>query len=464
MHPTHINALRASARVCAYENISHLEHKLIPAAFGGQIAEPPRLPFRLGNTILSYPAMIDKSSNWQKSLYAIFVAETIAIAGFSVSMPLLPFFIQEMGVRDPTSVKLWVGACNTAGSITLAIAAPIWGKIADSYGRRIMLLRAMFGGSILLGLTGLVTHPWQLLLLRTLQGTVTGTVAAANVLAASITPEDRKGYGLGLVQTAIFVGSAVGPMIGGIVLDISGPRVAFFVTAVCLMIGGVVVYRYVEEDFTKRPATRSFWRTVIPNFGVVAQSRTLVILLIVVCTTYISGSVIFPILPLFIQTITREPQTVGLVTGLIFGLGALSAALSSAALGRFSYQIGYRRLLLVCLVGATALYIPQALVTNPWQLLFLRIIGGAFLGGTMPSVNALIADRADKDRQGEIYGLSSSVGSGGMALGPVVGASVSIVWGYRGVFIVTALILLGTAAVLIFARSTKKKSGGGHET
>ncbi len=409
-----------------------------------------------------------KKENWQKSLYAIFVAETIAIAGFSVSMPLLPFFIQELGVTDPTGIKLWVGACNTAGSITLAIAAPIWGKIADSHGRRLMLLRAMFGGSIVLCLTSFVSHPWQLLVLRTLQGTVTGTFAAANVLAASITPEDRRGYGLGLVQTAIFVGAAGGPMIGGFVADLSGPRAAFFVTSVCLLIGGFVIYRYVEEDFTKRPVTRAFWRTISPNFTVVARSRTLVILLFVVGTTYISGSSIYPILPLFIQTITGDASMVGLTTGLIFGLGALAAAASSATFGNFSYRIGYRRALLICIIGAAALYIPQAFVITPWQLLVLRIIGGVFLGGTMPAVNALIADRTEKGRQGEIYGLSSSVGASGMALGPMVGASVSIIWGYRGVFIATSLILLITAVVFGGSkgfrapRSTKTDSNGGY--
>jgi DHA1 family multidrug resistance protein-like MFS transporter len=400
----------------------------------------------------------DKAS-WQKSLYAIFIAETIAIAGFSVSMPLLPFFIQDLGVTDNTKINLWVGLCNASGSLSLALIAPVWGKIADSYGRRLMLLRAMFGGSVGLFLIGLVNQPWQLLVLRTLQGTVTGTVAAANVLAASITPEDKRGYGLGLVQTSIFVGGAAGPMLGGIVADFWGIRAAFFVTSFCLMIGGVVIYRFVEEDFVKRPVTRTFWRTIIPNFSAVTQSRTLIVLLFVVGTVYISGSVISPILPLFIQSLTEDASTVGLTTGLIFGLGALSAAIASAALGGISYRIGYRRVLLICIVGATALYIPQAFVTAPWQLLVLRVIGGLFLGGTMPSANALIANRTEKSRQGEIYGLSSSVGSGGMALGPIVGASVSIVWGYRAVFIVTAFILLVTAAVLVLARGTKKHAG-----
>ena len=160
----------------------------------------------------------------------------------------------------------------------------------------------------------------------------------------------------------------------------------------------------------------------------------------------------------------------GLTTGLIFGLGALAAAVASATSGNFSYRFGYRRVLLICIVGAAALYIPQAFVINPWQLLVLRLIGGVFLGGTMPAVNALIADRTQKGRQGEIYGLSSSVAAGGMALGPMVGASVSVIWGYRGVFIATALILLITAVVFGGSsgfrqtRSTITNSNGGQNS
>ena len=389
--------------------------------------------------------------SWRKTLFAIFVAELLAIAGFSVSMPLIPFYLQELGIDDADSLKVWVGAINALGALALAGMAPIWGRLADHYGRRIMLLRAMFGGGLFLGLMGLVSHPWQMLVLRTVQGALTGTVTAATVMVASITPKEKIGYGLGVMQTAIFAGSSFGPLVGGVVADYFGIRAAFFVTALLLFAAGFILVKFTEERFTPQKPTGSFLKIILPDFRVVLHNRILILLFFIVFTVYVSYSIIGPILPLYIQTLTPDADRVGMVTGLIFGLGALSAALSSALLGRISYRIGYRTVLLICIIGAMLLYIPQAFVTKPWQLLLLRIIIGVFIGGTMPSANSLIATRAERQQQGQVYGLSSSVSSSGMALGPVIAAAVSIVWGYPAVFLTTSCVLaIVVVVVLVF--------------
>ena len=392
-------------------------------------------------------------TRWQKNLYSIFIAELLAIAGFGVSNPIIPFFIQDLGITDENEVKLWVGLCNAVPAMSLAVFAPIWGKIADSYGRRIMLLRAMYGGAVIMALTGLVSHPWQFLVIRILQGTVTGSVSAATVLVASLSPKEKMGYSLGLVQTAIYVGAAAGPMIGGTVSDMLGYRPTFFITSFLLVIAGLIVQRFVREDFSRLPFTRSFWRNIVPDLGLVSHSGTLIALLFVIGSVQIAGSVIAPILPLYVQSMTPDSNLVGSITGLIFGVGALTAAVSAAAIGRISYRFGYWRTLIICVFGAMLLIVPQAFVGNPWQLLSLRFIGGVFIGGTMPSVNALIAVQTDKAHQGEVYGMSSSISAMGMAIGPIMGALVSMLWGYSAAFLATAVVLLLTAVMLLATRS-----------
>lgn len=386
---------------------------------------------------------------WQRYLYAIFAAELLAITGFSVSMPLIPFYLQELGLHESTNLKVWVGAVNALGSLALAGMAPIWGRLADQYGRRIMLLRAMFGGAVFLGLMGLVNRPWQLLVLRTLQGAVTGTVTAANVMVASITPRKRIGYGLGVVQTAIFAGSSLGPLVGGIIADYLGYRLAFMVTSLFLAAGGLILLKFTEEQFVPKPREGPFWKTLLPDFGVAVRNKTLIVVFLIVFTVYMSYSVIGPILPLYIQGISADPERIGLITGLTFGLGALSAALSSATLGRISYRIGYRKVLLACIIGSMMLYIPQAFVTAPWQLFILRVAIGVFIGGTMPAANSIIATSTDESAQGQVYGLSSSVSAGGMALGPVLAATVSVLWGYPAVFLATSALLAVLSLVII---------------
>jgi DHA1 family multidrug resistance protein-like MFS transporter len=156
-------------------------------------------------------------------------------------------------------------------------------------------------------------------------------------------------------------------------------------------------------------------------------------------------SVVVPILPLFIQHLTPNAQLVGTVTGTILASSSIAAALAAAGLGRISWRLGYERTLHMALGGACLLAIPQAFVTSPWQLLALRTVGALFLGGTLPTINALIAARVDRERQGTVFGLSSAINSAGYATGSMVGASMAAAFGYPSVFWVTAGALALTA-------------------
>jgi DHA1 family multidrug resistance protein-like MFS transporter len=383
---------------------------------------------------------------WKRGFYAVCAAEILAVAGFNTSIPILPFYIQDLGVTETAAVNLWVGACSTVVAISLAIFAPIWGRLADSYGKRAMLLRAMLGGTVVMGLMGVVNAPWQLLVLRGLQGALTGTVAAATVLVATMSPPEQAGWSLGLLTTAVYFGSSVGPAIGGVISDLLGHRMNFFATAGMLFAAALIIWKYVPRDLPSAPHTGPFWRRVIPDFSALAKSSSLAALLAVSAVIQVATSIVSPILPLFIQSLTPKASLVASTTGLILGLSALSAALAAALLGRASGRVGYERMLHLCLAGAFITTVPQAFVRTPLQLLVLRVIGGAFLGGTMPAVNALIAVRADRNRQGTIYGLSSSMNAAGAAVGPMLGASLAAGIGYPSAFFAMAAALLGTFA------------------
>jgi DHA1 family multidrug resistance protein-like MFS transporter len=241
------------------------------------------------------------------------------------------------------------------------------------------------------------------------------------------------------------VGTSVGPAIGGIISDLFGRRITFFATAGMLLAAALIVLRFVREEKMPRPPAGQFWAHMVPDFSPLARSRPLLVILLVSGTVQVATSVVSPILPLFIQSLTPKATMVATMTGLILGLSALSAALAAAGLGRVSTRIGYERTLHLCLWGGFLLFVPQAFVRTPLQLLLLRVLGGAFLGGTAPAINSLIAVRADRNRQGTVYGLSSSINSAGAAVGPMIGASIAAALGYASAFFATAAILLVTA-------------------
>ena len=127
------------------------------------------------------------------------------------------------------SLDVWVGACATAPVIAMFVFSPLWGQLADSYGKRAMLLRALIGGVVVIGLMAVVNRPWQLLVLRGLQGALTGTITAATVLVATMA--EKLGYTLGLLQTGHLRRLVAGSVLGGLLSDLLGYRITFLITA-----------------------------------------------------------------------------------------------------------------------------------------------------------------------------------------------------------------------------------------
>jgi DHA1 family multidrug resistance protein-like MFS transporter len=278
-------------------------------------------------------------------------------------------------------------------------------------------------------------------------------LAAATVLVASISPTEEMGYTLGLLQTGIYAGASLGPALGGFLSDLLGFRANFFITAGFLVAAALIVIRLVGPESPVRAAAGAFtWRRLLPDFSPLAGSSGLLALLLISGALQAANSTISPILPLFIQSISPEATRVGSTTGLILGLSALAAALAAIGLGRVSYRIGYERTLAFCLAGAFLIFLPQGFVRTPLQLLVLRMIGGAMIGGSEPSVNAMIAMRAPKSRQGAVFGLTSAMNNVGAAVGPMIGATVSAAFGYSSAFFTAAAVLLASA---IAARSLR---------
>lgn len=396
---------------------------------------------------------------WKKSFNALWIAELFAIAGFSTSNPIIPLYLNELGVHDPVALNWWTGAINGISSLALAIFAPMWGALADSYGRKLMLLRAMIGGAIIMGLLALTTSPWQVLLLKTLQGCVTGTVAAATVLTAALVPAAEAGYRLGLIQMAVFVGNSLGPMFGGIITDIAGSRVNFLATSVLLAVAAFIVAKNVTEEFVPERKTRSFLKNAVPDFSVLKSNKTLQTLMVVIFLIQFANSVVSPIIPLIVLHMTSAIEGAGSLSGLIIGVASIAGALGAIAVGKVSNKAGYGKALLLCIAGAFIFYLPQGFATQPWHLIVLRFLSGFFMGGTMPTANALIALQADKSRHGAIFGLASAVSSGGNAFGPAFGALAASAIGYPAVFFTTT-ILLGILLIGVEGQARKTRIKG----
>lgn len=398
---------------------------------------------------------------WKRNLYVIWAAELVAIAGFTIVLPFMPYYVQELGVTDLEQVEMWSGLLVTGQAITMAIFAPLWGSLADRYGRKLMVERAMFGGTILLGAMGLVRNVQQLAILRVLQGCVTGTVPAAITLVASSVPRQRAGYALGLLQMAIYSGASAGPLLGGLVADTFGYRAAFWVTAALLFTAGLSVFFLVEESVEpsrqkEDSPAEGFWQ----RLALVLRSRALLVMFSIRVVMNFGSGIMAPMLPLFVQSLMLDGERVSSITGLITGVGAATAALGAVALGRVGDRIGHRRVLLACVLGAAVLYAPQFLVASPTELLVLQGAVGIALGGILASVSATLANLAPEGRQGVVYGVDASAVSVANTIAPMVGAAIAAGLGLRFIFLcaagIFALAALGLAGQLVSNKESKQ--------
>ena len=382
---------------------------------------------------------------WRKNLYISWASQLLCILGFSAVFPFIPFYLQDLGVTDSNQVKLWTGWISTGGQLTMAVFAPIWGSLADRYGRKIMVERAAFGGAIMVLLIAFATSAPQLLVLRTIQGVFSGTVAAFTTLVVCSTPRNKVGFSLGMMQMAVYSGSSGGPLLGGLIADHFGYRAAFMACAGMLLLGGLIAWRLVREEFTPVQVQRS-------NFMHEARDlfthKAIVVMLVVLFSLNFTNSMVKPLLPLFIQSLQASEERLATITGLIQGAAALSSAIAAAMIGRVSDRLGHRRVLLACALGAAALYLPQAFVKSTGQFFALEVLLGIFLGGLIPSANAVIALAVDEAKRGATYGLTASAGSAGRAFGPALGSAVAVSRDIRALF-PTATVLYMVIALWV---------------
>ncbi|MDN5698475.1 MAG: MFS transporter, partial [Rubrobacter sp.] len=257
------------------------------------------------------------------SFGVLIFAQLVATMGITFVMPFMPLYVQELGIDSERQATAWAGILNGSAGVTMALTAPLWGRLADRVGRKAMLLRATLAASVVVGLMGFVTDPWQLLALRLLQGTLTGTVPAATALVATSSPSDKVGGRLGVLQMTIFLAGALGPLLGGIFIDAAGIRSSFYLTALLLAVSGVMVLFGVYEARREMEESGSHENSAVGAISYYALLPALVALLMSRLT--ITSANIN--LPGFLSTLQGSGEGIATQTGRIIAAAALVAAL-----------------------------------------------------------------------------------------------------------------------------------------
>lgn len=388
------------------------------------------------------PSPTSGSPGWQRTLWAMVGIQFIMTMSVSFLSPIIPLMLPELGVESVEAVGIWTGVITGSTSFVAAFASPIWGRIADRHGRKLSLLRSSIAIGIFTGLMGLATDVWWFFGARAVMGVFAGFTSAAIALVASQVPERRLGWALGWLSTGQLVGSLVGPVVGGVLADITGSyRTPFFWTAGVTFIALILVWWFVREDFTPpKPSEKS--KSIAGGLRLLIASSGIMALFFVLLMAQFSVRTVQPVVTLFVQELLGDVPQIATLAGVAFSITGLANLIAAPFLGNRSDVIGYRRVLLISLAGAAVTSIPQIWVESYWLFLAERFAVGLFIGGILPTANALIGRSVPREQRGSVFGMTASATFMGNSLGPLTGGLIAASLGLRWVFALTALLLV----------------------
>ncbi|GGJ06746.1 multidrug resistance protein MdtG [Alicyclobacillus cellulosilyticus] len=384
---------------------------------------------------------------WQRNLWVLWVGAFVTSASYSMVIPFLPLFLLQMGVHR--HVELWSGALFSASFLAGAVASPYWGSLADRYGRKPMIIRAGLVLSLIYTGTAFVHHPYELLVLRILQGLLTGFIPGAIALVGTNTPEDRVGYALAMMSTATATGGILGPLFGGVLSQLFGSRIAFATAGLMVFCATwLVVFWVKEERFVPGKARVSVFQTV---GEAVRNRRLLMVLLLNVCTSF-SIMTIEPVLPLYIASLGGQSAArhASLYAGIVFSLSGVASIVFAPRWGRLADRIGFRKVVIVGLIGGALGNLAQIPFHHIVAFAAVRFAYGAFFCAVFPAIQGLIVHCTEPRFRGRAFGLNQTANQIGNMLGPMIGGWVGGVWSVHAVFWLTGLLLAATVGLAVW--------------
>ncbi|MDN5300416.1 MAG: transporter, family, multidrug resistance protein [Clostridiales bacterium] len=382
---------------------------------------------------------------WKSNLYTLWVSQVVSLMSFGFGLPFIPFYIQTLGVTDPVALKFFSGVLSAAPAITMAVMAPIWGMLSDRYGRKIMIQRATFAATFLLILMGCVQNVWQLVFLRLLQGVFTGTIVASSAFVASNTPDENMSFALGFLSSSTFVGYSFGPLIGGVVAEFYGYRVSFFVGAVLMFLGFLIVTLKLVEDKNSFGQVSTNKADGKKGKMTAILTQTIVMLLIMLFLQRIMRTVFSPFLPLYIQEQLNSLEGASSTTGILNGVIGLVTALSAIVISRLGDLYDKIKIIQILMIFALVDVVVLNTLSGWWGFVIPYTLLFFIIGGIEPLMTSMSAQQVTSDKRGLLFGIQGLIGSLGWLVSPTLGTWISIKFGiFHVLIVILGAVILNT--------------------
>lgn len=376
-----------------------------------------------------------KEINWKDNLRIAWLGSFLTGACISLVVPFMPIFVEQLGV-EPSQVTFYSGLAISVSAISAACVSPLWGILADRYGRKPMMIRAGLAMTITMGGLAFVPNVYWLLALRLLNGVFTGFVPNATALIASQVPKDKSGYALGTLSSGVVAGTLTGPFVGGMIAEVFGIRNVFLMVGGFLFLAAILTIFFIKEDF--HPASKGKAIQTKDLFTSVKYPYLLFNLFATSFVIQVAAQSIGPILALYVRDLGQKENLL-FVSGLIVSSMGLSSMMSSGVMGRLGDKVGNHRLLIVAQAYSALIYLLCANASTPLELGVYRFLFGLGTGALVPGINALLSKMTPKAGISRVFAFNQVFFYLGGVIGPLAGSVVAEQFGYHSVFYATAL-------------------------
>lgn len=378
--------------------------------------------------------------SWQRNLIVLWFGTFMTGIGSSLIAPFISLYISTLDHYSKTELNIWSGLVFSSTFIVLAIVSPLWGRLADQKGRKLMLLRASLGMAISISLMAFVTAAWQLLILRMLLGAFSGFVSNSMALMASSAPKEKSGAVLSLLTTGSVAGTLIGPIIGGILVNITGYRRVFSVTGIIMFLVFFLALFFVKETF--KPVEKKNMLSYKQVWEVVTHPAIIWGMFFATLITQMTNQSINPVLSLYVQELMHGQGNITFMAGIVAAAPGIVTLVAAPFLGRLGDKVGQRKILGFGLFFSLIVFSITAMTTNVWFLIVMRLLVGVSDAAILPSVQAILAKESPQAITGRIFSYNQSAQSIGAFAGPLLGSAIAGFIDYRYVFVGSAILVV----------------------
>lgn len=394
--------------------------------------------------------------SWKRNLIMLWASQFMIMSGFSAMVPFVPLYFKNgLNITEKGELAFYVTMFNLCGSLAYAIFLPIWGKLSDRFGVKIMLLRGTFFAGVMFPGMAYVSAPW-LIFLRFMSAACAGTTAASQLMIVRTTPDNRQGVALGVFSTAYWGGAMMGYVIGGLVIAKFSYLFAFWLCGILYFVAGFFIIFTQDDPALMKNAVKPHYRRkraeIWPRF-----THAVWLMLILFFITGFIRTYECPYIALRVEAMTGK-ENAAYWTGIISAIVSCGAIVSGILNGYLCDRLSIKKMITpIFLISAAGLFL-QGYVDNIAGFTIARTLLYLAAGGIQPLLQKVLSGTTPKKKRGSVFGFSSTASGVGVMLATVVSGWTFAYMPLSSIFYIAALFFIITLPVTLSFLTTVMSS------